>query len=680
MVAARTHVEHRHLGATQVHRCDDRDVGQVRAAVVGVVQHVDITALHGAGVLADHGLDALAHAAQVHRHVRRVGDQVALGIEQRAAEIEPLLDVDRVGGVLQLQAHLLGDVHEQVVEHLQQHRVGGGACGVGDGAGLAALQHQVVQCGEPRLPAGLDHGGGVLLGNDGRPGNQVAGAQVLAHHQRGVLPAAAGVDRHGAAPRQRARRLHGVARLGRRVASHHGLDRHRFNDQALALHQEGEALAVASFEAGGDGGEHLRRRRRVGTLQRPTHHQRRIAALVAHMNPPVRRDGARTGLLTGQFAPRGRSQRIELRNDLRQGVGRQLQFHRLLADHVLIGQAHAIGAQHAGQRVHEHTRHAQRIGHQAGVLAARAAEALQGIARHVVAARYRNFLDGIGHLLHRDLDETLGHLLGRATGQRGQRGELFAHHLAVQRLVGAMAKDLGEIRRLDLADHDIGVSHGQRAPAPVTRRAGVGPGALRPHAKARTVKGQDRAAARGHGMDAHHRCAHAHAGHLGLELALELARVVRHVGGGAAHVETDHFFDAGQLRCPGHADDAARRAGQDGVLALESVRVGQPAGRLHEEQLDARHLRGHLLHIAAQDRRQVGIDHRGVAAADEFHHRAGLVAGADLREAGLARQARRRLLVRREAVAVHEDHWPRCAGRARRRAPAPAAGPARPAA
>ena len=46
------------------------------------------------------------------------------GVEQRAREVEPLLDVHRVGGVLQPQAHLLGDVHEQVVEDLQHHRVG----------------------------------------------------------------------------------------------------------------------------------------------------------------------------------------------------------------------------------------------------------------------------------------------------------------------------------------------------------------------------------------------------------------------------------------------------------------------------------------------------------------------------------------------------------------------------
>ncbi len=65
----------------------------------------------------------------MHRQMRRVGDQLALGIEQRAREIQALFDVDRVGGILQPQAHLLGDRHEQVVEHFQHHRIDTGADG-----------------------------------------------------------------------------------------------------------------------------------------------------------------------------------------------------------------------------------------------------------------------------------------------------------------------------------------------------------------------------------------------------------------------------------------------------------------------------------------------------------------------------------------------------------------------
>ena len=52
-------------------------------------------------------------------------------------------------------------------------------------------------------------------------------------------------------------------------------------------------------------------------------------------------------------------------------------------DRAQIGEAHAIGRQHAGQRMDEDARHAERIGDQAGMLAAGAAEA----AERVVASR-----------------------------------------------------------------------------------------------------------------------------------------------------------------------------------------------------------------------------------------------------------------------------------------------------
>ena len=132
------------------------------------------------GLRCDHRLDRFAHAAQVHRHVRRVGDQLAGGAEQRAGEVQPLLDVHRVGGVLQPQAHLLGDVHEQVVEHLQHHRVGLGADGMARDTRTHALQLQRAGARHLRLPAGLDHGGGVGLGDDRRAVDARAGTQPLA--------------------------------------------------------------------------------------------------------------------------------------------------------------------------------------------------------------------------------------------------------------------------------------------------------------------------------------------------------------------------------------------------------------------------------------------------------------------------------------------------------------------
>jgi hypothetical protein len=260
------------------------------AAMVRVVEHVHIARVHLPRVLADHGLDTFAHAAQVHGHVRRVGNQVARGIEERAAEVQALLDVDRVGRVLQLQAHLLGDVHEQVVEHFKQHRVHRGACGVLHLARGHAVQHQVVQVGQARRPARLHHRGGVLLGNDGGARDHVAGVQVFAHHQRGGVPFAARVHAHALALRVLTVRVHWQARLGGGIACNHGFDRHGLHHQALARHQEGKALAVGLFKGGLNAGQVAKR-----------HHQGRVGAFVAHMHVVAHLHWVGADLLALQF-------------------------------------------------------------------------------------------------------------------------------------------------------------------------------------------------------------------------------------------------------------------------------------------------------------------------------------------------------------------------------------------
>ena len=93
---------------------------------------------------------------------------------------------------------------------------------------------------------------------------------------------------------------------------------------------------------------------------------------------------------------------------------------------------------------------------------------------------------------------------------------------------------------------------------------------------------------------------------------------------------------------------------QDGVLALEKARVGQAAVRLHEHQPGVADLAGDLVDIAAQDRRQIRVDHGGVAAAHQFHQRADLVRGRDLGEAQLAGDLGDPPLVVGVAIAVHE--------------------------
>ena len=174
----------------------------------------------------------------MHRHVRRVGDQVAFGVEQRAGKIEPLLDVDRVRGVGERHAHLLGDRHEQVVEHLEQHRIGGGADRMRALRGLDAVEHEVVARREASRAS---------------PARSPSSRSLADHRGAGDRIALA-ADRRGRTRRRRETRrrcrsrsvligVSGPARgAGALVVGGIGaadrLDRDRLDDQRLARHQE----------------------------------------------------------------------------------------------------------------------------------------------------------------------------------------------------------------------------------------------------------------------------------------------------------------------------------------------------------------------------------------------------------------------------------------------------------
>src|SRR3546814_15753799 len=61
VVAARTDKEQQLRAGPVEHRSDDRDVGQVRAAMLGVVDHVSVSRTHEYRVLAPASLDGFAH-------------------------------------------------------------------------------------------------------------------------------------------------------------------------------------------------------------------------------------------------------------------------------------------------------------------------------------------------------------------------------------------------------------------------------------------------------------------------------------------------------------------------------------------------------------------------------------------------------------------------------------------
>lgn len=242
-------------------------------------------------------------------------------------------------------------------------------------------------------------------------------------------------------------------------------------------------------------------------------------------------------------------------------------------------------------------------------------------------------------------------------GPRGQFREAGTDRLGVQRLVAVRPEDRREVGGLDAAEHHIGVGDGERAAAPVAGRARVRAGRVGADPVAAAVEVQYGAAAGRDGVDVHHGRAHPYTRDLVAEDPLELAGVVRHIGGGAAHVEADDpvVAAAGLGGRTDHADHAARGPGQHRVLAAEVRGLPQPSVGLHEHQPDTGELGGDLVDIAAQDRGEVGVDDGGVAARHQLHQRADLVRAADLGEAGAPGQLGDRLLVLGVAVAVQQD-------------------------
>ena len=69
-------------------------------------------------------------------------------------------------------------------------------------------------------------------------------------------------------------------------------------------------------------------------------------------------------------------------------------------------------------------------------------------------------------------------------------------------------------------------------------------------------------------------------------------------------------------------------AGPDRIASLPWKRRAstRPPFDCMNKQAHAAELGRHPVDIAAQDRRQIGVDHGGVAAADQLHQRAHLVA------------------------------------------------------
>ena len=411
-----------------------------------------------------------------------------------------------------------------------------------------------------------------------------------------------------------------------------GFNRDGLNHERLFAHDKAVTLFVLLFELGLDGIDitEINDQRGVGTVitQMQTFQQ---AGLVI------------PDALLLEFSQSIDRQSIKLLIEISQAFSGELAFNSLFTHGTDIGQAHAIGRQNAGERMNKDLGHTKGIGNLTGMLTTSTAKALQDIVADVIAALHGNLFDGVCHVFNSNTQETFGDFFGCAdlTGVFFDIGrhvfEALADGFGIQRFVTFGAKNIREEVRLDLAQHDVDISHRQRTATTIGRRPRICTGTVRANAETCTIKVQDRPATSRNRVDFHHRCTHAHTGNLGFEVAFVFAVIVRNIGRCAAHIKTDDLFVAIHFCGTDHADNPASRPRQDRVLALELDGIGQTTVGLHEHQFHAAQFAGNLFDITTQDRRQIGIDHGGIPARDQLHQRADLMADGHLGKADVAR-------------------------------------------
>src|SRR6202022_3683036 len=112
-------------------------------------------------------------------------------------------------------------------------------------------------------------------------------------------------------------------------------------------------------------------------------------------------------------------------------------------------------------------------------------KAVEHVGSDVIAALYRDFFDGIGHVLDCDLDKAVSDGLGRTAVPDLMRelAESGLNRRAAQGLFLPRTKNLREEIRNELAHHQVCVSERERPSAAITFGAWIGPGTVRPDAE-----------------------------------------------------------------------------------------------------------------------------------------------------------------------------------------------------
>ena len=448
-------------------------------------------------------------------------------------------------------------------------------------------------------PGSIDRGGVDLL-HHGGPLDAIARPQPVAGIDGGGLPASVGVDLALADPRRsvagarqrRQREAAPPADHGGDQIDQHGADLRQAHPEAgeIGLLEQGLQLLAADRGRGDRNADQVRlaAELHVGAVQ---HH--RLDDLVAL----GRVDRLALGAL-----------RLQRRLDaahVERGERRVDGVDEVLAQ---VGDQAAERVGEPRPRRHEHLGDAKLARDRHGMQRPGPAEGEQHEVARVVAARQRHQPDGAGHVgIGEPEDGGSGILDGEAERPGQPVADGGAHGLHVD---GAL--DGGEARRIEPAEHQVGVGDGGlAAAAAVADRPRRRAGRLGAHLQhAGRVERRDGAAAGADRAHVHHRHVDRQAvGDGQLRRHLRHAAVdQRHIGGGAAHVVGDGVAEA-RLGERGRRGDHARgrpRHHRLGRVAGDQARGDRAAVAVHDQEVarEAALLQLALqpAHVAVEDR------------------------------------------------------------------------------
>src|SRR5947209_1010355 len=146
------------------------------------------------------------------------------------------------------------------------------------------------------------------------------------------------------------------------------------------------------------------------------------------------------------------------------------------------------------------------------MLPACAAEAGERVPRDVMASRDGNLADCGGHVVHGNLEKSLGDFLEALVPDSvGDLLQPRPRRIGVERLIALRSEHVRKLPRVDTTEEKIAVGDGEWSAIAVTGGTRVRARALRPNAEAHAVEAANRPAARRDGVNLHHRRADAHA-------------------------------------------------------------------------------------------------------------------------------------------------------------------------